>query len=91
MTPTELRITLADVEKIKIALAKARETAQSIVKRLAQIPDMSKAVKIFEDIQTSTFQCENDIMELTFSLDIAELNALLNIDTRVKDINGGAE
>ena len=89
MTPAELKQTLSDIETIRVALTKARETAQTVERRLAQMPDMTKTCKIFDDVQTNTQYCENDLASLTFPLDISELNALLSIDTKVKNTNGG--
>lgn len=85
MTPAELKQTLTDVETIKVALAKAREAAHSAECRLAPIPDTSKACQVFNGVQTNVQYCENDLMDLTFTLNIADLNSLLGIETKVRD------
>jgi len=91
MTPTEIRQVLNDTEAIRVALRKVRETARVAQDRLAKLPGTASQCKIFENTETNAQYSENELNDMSFTLDVSDLNALLNIDTKVKDINGGTK
>jgi len=91
MTSAELRQTLNDVEAIRVALRKVKETARIAQDRLTKLPCTTAQCKIFENVETNAQYSENDLNDMTFGFSVSDLNALLNIDTKIKDISGGTK